>query len=321
MYRRKIITESLGRALREPIALGAVVIGLSLGLLGHATFASALPRVPGGEDPDPTEETVPTTRAPAPTTTVAATVAIRVVPHLPASSAAPTTGLGALSDTLTLKTKSVTTVVDAPANLAVPNRTEISVLFGTRRLSQIYDRARGNHFVFQFDANSGAERVENVTVSLAETTAPGTYATYALLWQTPIKPLYDVWISPLTFYQESECDWIGASEIEIVMHTSDHQRRTASFDSRAFATTVRGELAGYWHEVGLNTGLSVPTIDWEEDDIELPPYGFHAYAISAEPLLPYHSGLTRWKAQAYGQECSAWLSYQTLISVDTYSDL
>ncbi len=314
------MTASIGRPRRERIALGAVVLGLSFGLLGHGLFASALPRVPSG-DPDPTEETVPTTRPPAPTTTVAATIAIRVVPHVPATSVPQTPGLGALADALTLKVKSVTTVVDAPAYLAVPNRTEISVLFGTRRLSQIYDRTHGNHFVFQFDANSGAERMENVTVSLAETTAPDTYATYALLWQTLIKPLYDVWISPLTFYQESDCDWIGDSEIEIVMRTSDHENRVASFDSRAFATTIRTELAGYWHEVGLDARLSVPTINWEEDDIELPPYGFHAYATSNEPLLPYHSGLTRWKAQAYGQECSAWMSYQTLISVDTYSDL
>ena len=178
-----------------------------------------------------------------------------------------------------------------------------------------------SNIVFQFDANGGAERMENVTVSLAETTAPDTYATYALLWQTLIKPLYDVWIAPLTFYQESDCDWIGDSEIEIVMPTSDHQNQVASFDSRALATTTRTELAGYWNEVGLDAGLVVPTINWEEDDIELPPYGFHAYAISNEPLLPYHSGLTRWKAQAHGQECSAWLSYQTLISLDTYGDL
>ena len=281
------------RSRRARVTLGAVVIGLSLGMLGSGTFARALPRVPGDGDPDPTEETIPTTRAPVPTTTtttttttVARTVPIRLVPHVPATFAPPTAGLRALSDTLTLKTKSVTTVVDAPSDLAVPNRTEISVLFGTRRLSQIYDRAHGNHFVFQFDADGGAERVENVTVSSAETTAPGTYATYALLWQTLIKPLYDVWISPLTFYQESDCDWIGDSEIEIVMRTSDHQRRVASFDSKAFATTVRGELAGYWHEVGLDAGLSVPTIDWEEDDVRYNRNLWIGHLIGGAAYLP-----------------------------------
>jgi hypothetical protein len=262
----------------------------------------------------------PTTRAQPPTTTPPTTIAPRLVPVNPAVNPAPTGGLAAIARALTLKTKSVTVVVNAPAGLSVPNHTDISILFGTRRSTQTYNAPTGNHFVFQFPENDGRERIENVTVSLTETTPDNTVATYALLWTAPIQPLYDVGISPLTFTLLSDCDWIGESEIEVLLHTADRQRREMSFDTYPGITNVRTELQSVWHEITLD-GLYVPAIYWEEDDIELPPYGFVAYPGANQPLLPQHRGTATWTSNAYGQDCSASLSYDRAIVLQSYGDL
>jgi hypothetical protein len=299
------------------IGCATVIAVAALSTPAHAMRSTDDP--PPDGDPEPT---LPTTRRTT-TTTTTTTLPPTVQPRLGSPYAAPTPNLNAVANAIGMRTKSATAVVTIPAGLPVTAKVEISILFGYsmgHRMTQTYDPLRGNKFVNQFGSVDGAERDEHVDISFVETDGSA-LTTYALLWSAHIKPLYDVWISPLTFEQESECDWIGDSEIELLMFGPDGQRHEGDFDSHAFMTTVRTELAGHWRDVGLDAGLVVPTITWEEDDIELPPYGFHTRPRLTAPLLPFHSGHFQWRDRAYGQECSALLSYDTNVSLNVYGDL
>jgi hypothetical protein len=69
-----------------------------------------------------------------------------------------TPGLTALFKGITVKARSVSAVMHTPAGPAVTNRTEISVLFGNRRVSKNYDRTNGTTIAFNSPVGDGKRR-------------------------------------------------------------------------------------------------------------------------------------------------------------------
>src|SRR5438477_7445926 len=123
----------------------------------------------------------------------------------------PTPGLNALFRGITVKARSVSAVVHAPAGLAVTNTTEISVLFGDRRVSQNYDRKAGTTIAFNYPVGDGRQRSEVLTINLTEQGLTGTVPYH---WNrlAVLEPEFEVTVSDLTFTLLNDCDPIGNSE-------------------------------------------------------------------------------------------------------------
>ena len=130
---------------------------------------------------------------------------------------APTANLTLVANALRLSYKSVSTLVTVAPNLPVTQPVEISIGYyspaGNERITQSYVRASGNRFLYNDKEGDGKPRTMNISISLREPKAGGGFDTFAVNWQTPLDPLYDVSIGPFTFDLISKCDAVGKSEI------------------------------------------------------------------------------------------------------------
>ena len=183
-------------------------------------------------------------------------------------SNAPTENLFRVASHLSLRHKSVTTVVSITAGLGISNPVEISILFGTQRITQNYNVTSGNRFLVDFDALDGAIRRENVTITLRDDTPTGP-KTYALLWYVDLEPLFDLTIGPLGFIALSACDLL--SPADPVISWWDPERFLHEVQLDGDAGRVTAGFAGTWPEVGISRGLTIPSLTWFDRDLPALP--------------------------------------------------
>src|SRR5262249_42061622 len=122
-----------------------------------------------------------------------------------------TENLYRIASHLSLRHKSVTTVVTVPAGLQITGTVEIRILFGTHQITQTYSEANGNRFRFDFDALDGAKRSENVTISLRDDTPTGP-KTFTLPWTVELEPLFNITIGRLVFFTLDSCDALSKAD-------------------------------------------------------------------------------------------------------------
>lgn len=236
----------------------------------------------------------------------------------PCACTGPTPGLTTLANAVRIRSQSVTTVVNVPGGLAVPNPTEISVSFGIggQRITQNYDRAAGNRIRFDFPAGDGTARQETVAVSLLER-APGGARSFPYVRPVPVEALYDVRISALQFRLIHDCDAVGNSEPEIFFSDERGPRRVRlSLHGGEYATI--DAFARSLTAVRVRDGLRAPAVGWDELDPPVPGT-FHARPTHGiGPLLPAASRsneLTQFEPD--GDFCQGQFRYGTTVTLRT----
>jgi hypothetical protein len=176
----------------------------------------------------------------------------------------PTPGLNALFRGITVKARSVSAVVHAPAGLAVTNTTEISVLFGNRRVSQNYDRKAGTTITFNYPVGDGKRRNEVLTINLTEQAAGGAVPYH---WNrlAVIEPEFEVTISDLTFTLLNDCDPVGDSEPDVGIADD---RGVVQVELSMSADEVRHlhQLSRHVAAAKVSDGLVVPELSFAEKD-------------------------------------------------------
>ena len=221
-------------------------------------------------------------------------------PH-PATAAEATDLLTGLANTITVKSKSVTTIVWVPAGVFAAGGDEVSILFGLGpRQTQSYDPLRGNTFRFDFRVGDGSPRQENVAISLADFAAGGHYG---FVRKVPVSSTNEVKIS--------WSDERGDARQELLMAAG----QTKTVD--AFGHTVT--------DVTARDGLQLPFVGFEELDAELPfpPYNFPdpVAAKPQPPLLP-DSRTVQFTSHSPGDEfCNGNFIYATTVTLQTYDTL
>jgi hypothetical protein len=227
-------------------------------------------------------------------------------------SNAPTENLFRIASHLSLRQKSVTSVVTVPAKLGITSPVEISILFGTQRITQNYSEANGNRFRFDFDALDGTVRRENVAISLRDDTPTGP-KTYPVLRTVDLEPLFDVTISPLGFIALDVCDPLSPADPVISWVDAEGTRHDVELDGNAGRITAG--FAGTWQEVGASRGLTTPDPIWFEDD----PLEFGAPPSPGPPVLPGQSHHVR-KIDD-GGDCDGRFDYDVTLSLRRYPAL
>jgi hypothetical protein len=230
----------------------------------------------------------------------------------------PTPGTNALFRGITVRARSVSAVVHAPAGLAVTNTTEISVLFGDRRVSQNYDRKAGTTITFNYPVGDGKRRNEVLTINLTEQ-APGGAVPYHWNRLAVIEAEFEVTISDLTFTLLNDCDPVGDSEPDIVIADD---RGVVELELSMSADEVRHlhQLSRHVAAAKVSDGLVAPQMFF----IELDPTGFHSTpgTPTVPALLPGASRQVRFEeADQSDPYCNARFEYVIGINVLTYRSL
>jgi hypothetical protein len=260
----------------------ATVTGISVGIAGVLLFVRFGP-TPGPQAPPdpaakayarplPSHPRIPTFpslpgRPPGPTATGDRPGPSSDVPH----ANAPTDNLRRLATALRLKHKSITGVLTVPPGLNLTARVEISMLWdegGPRptRATQDYNNATGNRFIFPYPAgDSSIRKVANIA-TLAEFAANGEATPYAVRANVSIEPLYDLTVSALQFKMLSDCDTVGASEVNVGVRYADDQTQIYEINTYAGNTHVFTEFARAYQEIGQSSKFVKPIVGFIEQD-------------------------------------------------------
>jgi hypothetical protein len=232
---------------------------------------------------------------------------------------APTPNLNRIANALRVREKSVTGVVSVPAGLNLGTPMEISVLFGTTRVTQNYANGAGNRLAADFPALDGQKRRENVVITLRESTGNG-YQTYSISYSIDIEPLYDVSFSALTFDLLNDCDFVGASEPIIRWVNSDGQDISKAVSMHGGDSVRLPAFVRIYRETGTSADLRLPGINWIEDDAV--DTGFYKLPAPEGPLVPGTTRTVTINSTARNDDyCSAQLRYDVTYQLRTYPDL
>ncbi len=246
------------------------------------------------------------------------------------TAAAPTAALSSIANAAVIRSRSVSTIVTVPAGLPVTDPTEISILFGlsgSSRLTQAYNPAVGNRFVFNFGAGDGSARTEDVAVSLADRAVPGAH--FGFVAKVPVEALYDATLSPLTFTLVNDCDFdfagLIAQDSEPVIHWGDDrtQQATGELNMRAFNSVTINKFARTLTAVSVKDDITAPAIWWDEiDDVQQIPSGFTAHLQDGGPLLPSTTHTQSFSTHADTDDtCNGNFHYTQTVNLLTYDAL
>jgi hypothetical protein len=256
----------------------------------------------------------------------------------PCNCTGPTPGLDVLVNAIRVHTRSVTSIVLVPANLAVPNRTEISVLFNnSTRITQDYDRAQGNRIKFDYPVGDGKARPTRIDISLAEH-APDQVHTASYLPTVTILPLFNVDVSPLTFELANQCDGLtfgvfggeNDSEPRIVWNDDKGGQEAYYNNAQSFHPIVIQKFARSYANVSVDDDVRLSEMYFQEEDPPIPdsiPAGFssRAYVPPGGPMLPGQSRKVAFSQHSSGQFpdefCNANFSYTITINLLTFDQL
>jgi hypothetical protein len=234
----------------------------------------------------------------------------------------PTNNLTAVANGVSVRAKSVTAVVTVAAELPVTNPVEVSVLFGTRRVTQDYVRSTGLRFLFQFPENGGGKRTENILVNLTERTPTGAVPFHFTV-PTTIEPLYDVTFSPLTFHVLSDSCTVTCGHDPEVAWMDNAGAQYQSVSASDGDTRQLTRFARHLTEVGLASGPPKPGIVWTVWQVDLS--GFHGPAAPSidGQLLPDTTRTVHFTADGVAGDgfAHAEFSYDQAIVLRTYPEL
>lgn len=233
--------------------------------------------------------------------------------------APPTAGLSTLYQAITVNSRSVSAVVHAPAGLPVTNVTEISVLFGDRRISQDYDPAAGNTIAYDYPVGDGTRRSEMLTINLTEH-APGGAVPFHFYRFAAIEAQFEVVVSDLTFTLLNDCDLVGDSEPVVTM-ADDRGPVDVALSMSADDVRHLHQMSRFVPAATVADGLVAPQVSFFEDDLG----GFHSQSgtPTGPPLLPGTSRSFHFDEEAGGHDefCNAQFDYTIGITLLTFHSL
>jgi hypothetical protein len=350
---RVFTTTVLGLCVAAGVALGvAIPVALTARSGGGAPAASpdqlvaathsAPAQPPGNQNrrratPTPTQSAGPSGRGRAHTN-------VKLPPSdeaAPCNCTASTPGLNTLVNAIRVHTRSVTSIVIAPPGLAVPNRTEISVLFDlNKRITEDYSPTNGNRIKFDYPIGDGKARQTRIDISLAEHGATAV-STAAYRPTVTILPLFNVDVSPLTFELANQCDGttfgpFGGGENDSeprIMWTDERGTQQAEFNNaQSFHPRIIQQFARDFANVSVNDNILNSSIVFEEidpgplpDGFPIPPFGFHSSPslLPGPPILPSTSRKVAFSDHSRGDFpddfCNANFTYTITITLLTFN--
>lgn len=196
----------------------------------------------------------------------------------------------------------------------ITNDVEISIVFGTKRITQNYNPAVKNRLAVEFDPLDGAKRRENVTVTLRED-APTEPITYVVPWVIDVEPLFDLAISPLHFFTLDSCDPgepLNPPDPVIIWEDAEGGGHIVERDGNL--VTISAGFAGTWREISQSSGLTAPDPHWYEKDL---PIDFGAPPIASPPVLPGESH--HFRKIEHGGDCNGQFDYDLTLTLRQYT--
>jgi hypothetical protein len=214
---------------------------------------------------------------------------------LPPTVEGPTPNITKVANAITVRAKSLTTLVKVLPGLALTKPVTIIVDYaspvGKNRISQVYDATYGNRFLYNDPEGNRYPRQLTMSITLTEDRPGGQPYTFSFPARAMnLDPLFDVSITPLRFTLTSKCTRIGDSDIKFRWSSPEQKAQQKSFSTKKGKTVTINEFAWARQEVSASANLYWPDWVFSEDCIQ-----FSGACLSGVPaptikLLPGWSG-------------------------------
>jgi len=240
----------------------------------------------------------------------------------------PTENITKVANALTVRAKSLTTLVKVLPGLALTKPVTIIVDYsspaGKNRISQTYETRNGNRLIYNDPAGNLYPRQMTMSITLTEDNPGGQPFTYSYPpGKLTLDPLFDVSITPLRFTMTSKCDRFGSSEIKFMWYSPEAKYREKGFSTKKGRLVTIGEFAWTRQEVSASAKLLWPTWAFIEKDPRVTSPQQWSIPKQEYKLLPGSSGYVgRSLKEASGEGgCYADIAFDMTIQVRKYDNL
>jgi len=243
--------------------------------------------------------------------------------------AGPTENITKVANALTVRAKSLTTLVKVLPGLALTKPVTIIVDYsspaGKNRISQTYETRNGNRLIYNDPVGNRYPRQLTTSITLTEDNPGGQPFTYSFPpGKLTLDPLFDVSITPLRFTMTSKCDRVGNSEIQFMWYSPEAKYRQKGFSTKKGSLVTIGEFAWTKQEVSASAKLLWPTWAFIEKDRQV--FSPQQWSIPKQDLklLPSTASgyVGRSLREASGKSgCSADIAFDVTVQIHQYQDL
>jgi hypothetical protein len=240
----------------------------------------------------------------------------------------PTENISKVANALTVRAKSLTTLVRVLPGLVLTKPVTITVNYsspaGQNRITQTYDTRFGNRFLYNDPAGNLYPRQMTMSITLTEDNPGGQPFTYSFPpGKLTLDPLFDVAITPLRFTMTSKCDRFGKSEIVFSWTSPEGGYREKRFSTTKGKRVTISEFAWTRQEASASANLFWPQWGFYESDPALSGAYLGGFSPPTIKLLPGSSGYVgRSLTAGRGQSgCTADIAFDMTIQVHQYQNL
>jgi len=241
----------------------------------------------------------------------------------------PTENISKVAAALTVRAKSLTTLVKVLPGLALTKPVVITVDYsspaGKNRISQTYETRNGNRLIYNDPVGNRYPRQLTMSITLTEDNPGGQPFTYSFApGKLNLDPLFDVSITPLRFTMTSKCDRFGDSEIKFMWYSPEAKYREKGFSTKKGRLVTIGEFAWTKQEVSASAKLLWPTWAFIESDRQI--FSPQQWSIPKQELKLLPSTVSgyvgRSLREASGKSgCSADIAFDVTVQVHQYQNL
>ena len=241
----------------------------------------------------------------------------------------PTPNITAVANALTVRAKSLTTLVRVQPGLVLTRPVTIIVDYsspaGQNRITHTYTPRNDNRILYNDPVGNRYPRQMTMSITLTEDNPGGQPFTYSFPpGKLTLDPLFDVSITPLRFTMTSKCDRFGNSEIKFMWYSPEAKYREKGFSTKKGRLVTIGEFAWTKQEVSASAKLLWPTWAFIEKDRQIMTPQQWSIPKQDLKLLPSTASgyVGRSLREASGKSgCAADIAFDVTVQVHQYQNL
>jgi hypothetical protein len=248
----------------------------------------------------------------------------------------PTPDITAVANAFSLRAKSLTTLIAFKTGVTTTKPVAITVDYSSpaaqyRVGPQAYDICNGNRYLYNDPISGpvgspgysvwGRPREMDINITLSEANPAGQPYVYNIPLKINLDPLFDVSVTPMNFTLNSDCAWIGDSNLYFYWTSPDGKYHDKNFATSKGKLVTINEFAWTLQEASASGNVFWPQWAFHDTDFHLSGAWVSGLPQPTKKLLPMGSGWVGRTINSLPAECSADIGFNINTQLHTYSNL
>ncbi len=248
----------------------------------------------------------------------------------------PTPDITAVANAFSLRSKSLTTLIAFKTGATTTRPVAITVDYSSpaaqyRVGPQAYDTCNGNRYLYNDPISGpvgtagysiwGLSRQMAITITLTEANPAGQPYVYSIPLKINLDPLFDVSVTPMNFTLNSDCAWIGDSNLYFYWTSPDGKFHDKNFATQKGKLITINEFAWTVQEASASGNVYWPQWAFHDTDFHWSGAWLGGLPQPTKKLLPMGSGWVGRTLESVPPECAADIGFNINVQLHTYNNL